>query len=406
MKKELLRRLPALVVLAATMMTTACTTGDGESDYLNGMGESGVATMDAGDAAPGLGGGGDGNTQAGIVTAGEWNDLRHWPFWSGLMESQDFGDKPAYWQFYTNNRVAVSLSDTEGRAVVGADVALVRGDETLWQTKTDNRGEASLWAGLYKEETADSAALTVRIGTELMEGHPQVARWDSVAAAPVNRYVVKAATDVKPQADIAFIVDATGSMADEINFLKSDLVDIIDKAAAASPALTLRTAALFYRDEGDEYVTKHSDFTTKVSETADYVGQQQAMGGGDYPEAVHTALDQMLQQLSWDTEARSRLAFLILDAPAHHETDVIRSLQLSIGVCARMGIKLIPVAASGVDKNTEFMLRFFAIATGGTYVFLTNHSGVGLDHIAASVGDYEVEPLNSLIVRLIGEYTE
>ena len=406
MKKELLRRLPALVVLAATMMTTACTTGDGESDYLNGMGESGVATMDAGDAAPGLGGGGDGNTQAGIVTAGEWNDLRHWPFWSGLMESQDFGDKPAYWQFYTNNRVAVSLSDTEGRAVVGADVALVRGDETLWQTKTDNRGEASLWAGLYKEETADSAALTVRIGTELMEGHPQVARWDSVAAAPVNRYVVKAATDVKPQADIAFIVDATGSMADEINFLKSDLVDIIDKAAAASPALTLRTAALFYRDEGDEYVTKHSDFTTKVSETADYVGQQQAMGGGDYPEAVHTALDQMLQQLSWDTEARSRLAFLILDAPAHHETDVIRPLQLSIGVCARMGIKLIPVAASGVDKNTEFMLRFFAIATGGTYVFLTNHSGVGLDHIAASVGDYEVEPLNSLIVRLIGEYTE
>ena len=303
----------------------------------------------------------------------------------------------------------VPIKDTEtgeAIAVVGADVALVRGDETLWQTKTDNRGEASLWAGLYKEETADSAALTVRIGTELMEGHPQVARWDSVAAAPVNRYVVKAATDVKPQADIAFIVDATGSMADEINFLKSDLVDIIDKAAAASPALTLRTAALFYRDEGDEYVTKHSDFTTKVSETADYVGQQQAMGGGDYPEAVHTALDQMLQQLSWDTEARSRLAFLILDAPAHHETDVIRSLQLSIGVCARMGIKLIPVAASGVDKNTEFMLRFFAIATGGTYVFLTNHSGVGLDHIAASVGDYEVEPLNSLIVRLIGEYTE
>ena len=406
MRKDLLRRLPALVVLAATMMTTACTTGDGESDYLNGMGESGVATMDASGPAPGLGGGGDGNTQAGIVTAGEWNDLRQWPFWSGLMESQDFGDKPAYWQFYTNNRVAVSVSDTGGRPVVGADVALVRGDETLWQTKTDNRGEASLWAGLYQEETADSAALTVRIGTELMEGHPLVARWDSVAMAPVNRYVVKAATDVKPQADIAFIVDATGSMADEINFLKSDLVDIIGKAAAASPALTLRTAALFYRDEGDEYVTKHSDFTTKVSETADYVGQQQAMGGGDYPEAVHTALDQMLQQLTWDTEARSRLAFLVLDAPAHHETDVIRSLQLSIGVCARMGIKLIPVAASGVDKNTEFMLRFFAIATGGTYVFLTNHSGVGLDHIAASVGDYEVEPLNSLIVRLIGEYTE
>ena len=114
----------------------------------------------------------------------------------------------------------------------------------------------------------------------------------------------------------------------------------------------------------------------------------------------------MLQDLSWNTEARTRLAFLILDAPAHHETDIINSLQKSVAACAQQGIRLIPVAASGVDKNTEFMLRFFAIATGGTYVFITNDSGVGYDHIAASVGKYEVEQLNRLIIRLIGYYTE
>jgi hypothetical protein len=73
---------------------------------------------------------------------------------------------------------------------------------------------------------------------------------------------------------------------------------------------------------------------------------------------------------------------------------------------AKKGIKIIPVAASGVDKNTEFMLRFFAIATSGTYVFLTNDSGIGGDHIQASVGEYEVEQLNDLIVRLIDKYLE
>jgi hypothetical protein len=52
------------------------------------------------------------------------------------------------------------------------------------------------------------------------------------------------------------------------------------------------------------------------------------------------------------------------------------------------------------------MLRFFAIATGGTYTFLTNHSGVGNEHIEATVGDYKVEQLNDLIIRLIGQYTE
>jgi len=59
-----------------------------------------------------------------------------------------------------------------------------------------------------------------------------------------------------------------------------------------------------------------------------------------------------------------------------------------------------------VDKNAEFMLRFFATATGGTYVFITNDSGIGGDHIAASVGEYQVELLNELIVRLIKKYTD
>ena len=52
------------------------------------------------------------------------------------------------------------------------------------------------------------------------------------------------------------------------------------------------------------------------------------------------------------------------------------------------------------------MLRFFANATGGTYVFLTDHSGVGNSHIEASVGEYEVEQLNNLLIRLIEYYTE
>ena len=52
-----------------------------------------------------------------------------------------------------------------------------------------------------------------------------------------------------------------------------------------------------------------------------------------------------------------------------------------------------------------FFFRFFATATDGTYVFITNDSGIGGDHIEATVGEYEVELLNDLIVRLITKYT-
>ena len=416
---------PLLLVLMIVMgVVTSCSEGD-DSGLFPGRydkdgsyelsGETGdIAGFIPGGDTPGEGSEENGNTQAGVVTAGEWCDLTHWAFWSGLMQGPDsvsFADKSDYWKFYTNNRVAVRVTDDEGKPLAGLPVKLLRKtadvEATLWEAVTDNRGQAECWVGLYQKENADATTLRVSVNGTLMEGNPLLCPWDSTAQqTAVNHYTVATAKTAAERADIAFVVDATGSMMDEINFLKSDLVDIINKASSVRPSMKMRTAALFYRDEGDEYLTRHSDFTDDLKATAKFVNKQEANGGGDYPEAVHTALEQTLQKLSWDTTAKTRLAFLVLDAPAHHEDKIIQSLQQSVRLCARQGIRLIPVAASGVDKNTEFMLRFFAIATGGTYVFLTNDSGVGGDHIIASVGPYEVEQLNSLIIRLIGQYTE
>ena len=68
---------------------------------------------------------------------------------------------------------------------------------------------------------------------------------------------------------------------------------------------------------------------------------------------------------------------------------------------AGKGIRIVPLAASGVDKELEFLLRLTAIATGGTYTFLTNDSGIGGDHIEPTIGEYQVEILNDLLVRVI-----
>ena len=350
-----------------------------------------------------------GNTQAGVVTAGEWRDLTHWTFWSKLMLGNDYSDKSNYWEFFTNNRFAVKVTDESGNALAGVNVKLLRdGEGTLWETITDNHGLAECWLGLFQHTTSsDTEHLRISLNDVMMDGHPVVCPLDStLQSTPVNEYVCKKSKTPAQQADIAFIVDATGSMSDEIDFLKQDLMDIINNVKSVRQGMKMRTAALFYRDEGDEYVTRHDNFADDISKTVNFVEEQEATGGGDYPEAVHSALERMLQNLSWNIQGRTRLAFLVLDAPAHHEDAVIRSLQQSIAICAKLGIKIIPVAASGVDKNTEFILRFFANATGGTYVFLTDDSGVGYHHIAASVGDYKVEQLNKLLIRLIEEYTE
>ena len=246
--------------------------------------------------------------------------------------------------------------------------------------------------------------MSVLIESALQPGHPILTGWNAEQGASVNEYTVPA-METPAAVDIAFIVDATGSMGDEISFLKEDLMDILTKAQASQSDVKYRTAALFYRDEGDAYLTRPSNFSKDFSTTINFIKKQDAGGGGDYPEAVHTALEQGLQALSWSESARNRLAFLILDAPAHYRPEIVESLHASVEAYARMGIRIIPVAASGVDKGTEFMCRFFAVSTGGTYVFLTDHSGIGNAHIEPTIGEYKVEILNDLLLRLIGEYS-
>lgn len=353
-------------------------------------------------------GGGQGGYQgghAGVLTAGEWNDLDHWDFWSGLMTSNTYQGMSDYWGFYTSRRVAVRVADAAGKRLPGVRVTLEQGQKTIWSVLTDNLGEASLWIDPFHAQ-AGTEDLALVIDGVRQAGAPKVTTWDvQQEEADVNFYQITGAKEPAKKADIAFIVDATGSMGDEIAFLKKDLMNILDRVKGGQGDIELRTGTVFYRDEGDEYVTKYSQFTDDYRQTIQYIAMQNARGGGDHPEAVHTALSAALQNLDWNASARSRIAFLVLDAPAHQDHQgVVESLQASIESYAKYGIKIIPVFCSSPTKECEFMCRYFSTLTGGTYVFLTDDSGVGGDHIEASVGQYQVEALNDLLVRLIAKY--
>ena len=368
-----------------------------------------------GDSYEAAGGGASGNgsdeqSKAGVVTAGEWRDLDNWLFWSGLMaDSSEYSGDCDYWELYTNNRVAVRVTDGNGVPQRDIAVRLVRlaqenGDPAvLYEGRTDNKGEANLWIGLtQKQQTTETASLQLVVDGIAQEQPVTVTHWGD----EVEWNTCTASGTSSSNIDIAFIVDATGSMTDEINFLKADLTNIIQTVSGKNTTYDIRTAAVFYRDEGDDYLTRESDFSSDLSVTTSFIAKQSADGGGDYPEAVHTALEKGLQKLSWREDDCIRLAFILLDAPPHKNANVIASLHKSIPLYAKAGIRIIPVAASGVDKSTEFFLRFTAMATDGTYVFITNDSGVGNEHIAATVGKYEVEQLNELIARLIYQYME
>ena len=337
--------------------------------------------------------------QGGLVTAGEWNDLDNWAFYQKTLMKEPFKGFPDDWQMYTNHRIAVALT-AKNKPAANATVTLFRNDTPIWTTKTDNLGRAELWVGAFqKEKELNTALLRLKVNEQ----------WVSTAAISESQVNRIALDETLPSptnlVQIAFMVDATGSMGDELEFLKMDLKKVINEVQKTNTQLKISTATVFYRDEGDEYVVKHSPFTEDINQTTEFISQQRADGGGDFPEAVDKALVQ-LNQLQWQPEARTRIAFLVLDAPPHNKPAVINSIQYSVKTAAASGIKLIPVVASGIDKTTEFLMRFIAMYTNGTYVFITDHSGIGNKHLEPSVGEYQVEKLSDLMVRLIKKYSE
>ena len=337
--------------------------------------------------------------QGGLVTAGEWNDLDNWAFYQKTLMKEPFKGFPDDWQMYTNHRIAVALT-AKNKPAANATVTLFRNDTPIWTTKTDNLGRAELWVGAFqKEKELNPTLLRLKVNEQ----------WVSTATiseTQVNRIALdETLPSPTNQVQIAFMVDATGSMGDELEFLKMDLKKVINEVQKTNTQLKISTATVFYRDEGDEYVVKHSPFTEDINQTIEFISQQRADGGGDFPEAVDKALVQ-LNQLQWQPEARTRIAFLVLDAPPHNKPAVISSIQYSVKTAAASGIKLIPVVASGIDKTTEFLMRFIAMYTNGTYVFITDHSGIGNKHLEPSVGEYQVEKLSDLMVRLIKKYSE
>lgn len=398
--KKLLYLLPAL---AGVLILLQCTE---EKDGVDDFTEKTEFTGDYSYSEMGRGGNsGNGDTLAepiepGQITAGEWNDLLSWDFWNNLGQHEAFNEASERWKFDFGSRYSFVVRDSRNDPVIDCKIALknIQG-ESLWVARTDNEGKAELWLIVNEGQEDNPVACIEYNDEELTIVNPLLFENGT------NEVVLNTNAQARENVDISFVVDATGSMTDEIAYLKAELLDVLKTSMQINSSLELRTSAVFYRDEGDDYLTRVSPFTPITESTIAFIGNQEADGGGDYEEAVHTALNTAIDQLSWNSTARARLLFLVLDAPPHYESSIVRDINNAIQNAASKGIKIIPVSASGVNKDTEFLFRFFSVATSGTYVFITNDSGIGLEHIEATVGDYEVEMLNELIVRLITKYT-
>jgi hypothetical protein len=202
---------------------------------------------------------------------------------------------------------------------------------------------------------------------------------------------------VAPVLEIGLVLDTTGSMGDEIQYLKAEIRSIAQEIAAEHPNVTQRYALVAYRDQGDEYVVRGHGFEP-LDAFVSHLSSEFAGGGGDFPEAMEDAMD-AAGDLPWSSGDAARLVFLVADAPPHgYGYDKYVE---ATGSLAAKDVSVYPVASSGVEPICEYLMRWAARTTGGQYLFLTDHSGIGNPHADPHVDQYELKSLRAHMLDMI-----
>ena len=299
-------------------------------------------------------------------------------------------------------RYLLEVKDTRGRGVADAEVALQspRG-QAMW-ARTDTAGRVWLHPDAFDSQRSAVYDVSVRKDGRQAQGYLKRGQKSSVEVVLDAR-----ASALRAQLDLVFLVDATGSMADEIGKLKATLHTIAAEVAQLPSRPDLCFGLVAYRDRYDAFIVRSHDLTNDLGAFQGVLNALQAAGGGDYPEAMNEAFHETVHSLSWRGDGATRMVFLIADAPPHldyggpqYDDDMMAALG--------KGIKVFSVGASGLDKQGEYIQRQIAQYTGGRFVFLTYDqarnpsSGPGRETVH-DVKNYSVDTLDRLIVRLVGD---
>lgn len=125
----------------------------------------------------------------------------------------------------------------------------------------------------------------------------------------------------KDNLDLVFAIDATGSMKNDIDKLKSDMQPLLAELFGETPGT--RVGLLFYRDYGDTF--KYMDLPVKVFPfTSNFTSFSKNLNsiriygkeGGDIPEAVYEAMYAACEFYAWRNTAQKKI-ILIGDAEPH-----------------------------------------------------------------------------------------
>lgn len=374
--------------------------GSPPSRDFGGSGFDGAESVVVAEAAPAME-----MQQVSTLKAGEIDDNAEWDdYLLYRRESlENFGD----WinDVDVSGRHIITVNDANGLPILGATVTITTDDTLISRTRTYANGQ-TLFLPYANPDVANDGPYMVTVEKDNVTETYDMSivstgpNWEFTLDTQPSRETVKL--------DVMFLLDATGSMADEIAQLQENILSISQQIDDMGD-VDVRYGLVHYRDREDAYITQVHDFTPNVADFQTELNQVRADGGGDTPESLNAGLHDALQEVEWRGDDTIKLVFLVADAPPHLDYPDDYDYADEMLYAAQKGIKVHPIASSGLDPVGEYIFRQIGQTTMGRFIFLTyaggtpGEAGEERPDLEASEQDYTVDFLDGLVVHLVEE---
>jgi Mg-chelatase subunit ChlD len=293
------------------------------------------------------------------VRAGEWDDNANYRDYVRWLQQTPRGIA----RLDVSNRQFLVVEDAAGKPVPNCQI-MISGGQSTASLVTTASGRALLFPramGLH----GGTLEATATCGGAMTKGTILAEQADGVTEL---RIATERVLPARRTVDLAFVLDTTGSMSEEIEAVKSTIRAVAAKLGADQT--DVRIGLVEYKDRGDAEVTHAYPFSSDLAAFSRSVARITAGGGGDYPEDMQAGLSLALDQLQWRPDATARMIVVIGDAPPHLDYQDERDYADAARRAAARGIKMYTVAASGMDLTGQIVMRQMAQFTGANNLFV------------------------------------
>jgi hypothetical protein len=170
-----------------------------------------------------------------LLTAGTWDDNLNFDFYLRYLRNMDGMQLPGLPLIARVSRLEIRATDGVGTPLPGARIVVSGAGGKLFESTARGDGKLFFFPGPFG--VVDGAALQVKATAGQVSAMVNVTAGDATVTV-----AVPGAIATPPAAlDLALVIDTTGSMGDELEYLKVEMRDIVARVSAEFPGV----AALF-----------------------------------------------------------------------------------------------------------------------------------------------------------------